>query len=76
MGQATVTIELGTILCSIINIATADEKTRQPALVKDLILIRSKIRKFKAQSAHAMYEKSLRGKWPARRYTQISNLQL
>lgn len=75
-GQSTVTVELGTIFCSVISIASSRDKTRQPALVKDLVLIRSKIRKFKAQASHAAYEVSLRGKWPASRYTQISNLQL
>jgi len=69
-------MELGTIFCSIISIASSQDKARQPALVKDLIIIRSKIRRFKAQAKHAAYEFSLRGKWPASRYTKMSNLQL
>ncbi|KAF8310786.1 hypothetical protein DL93DRAFT_2084164 [Clavulina sp. PMI_390] len=76
VGQSTVMIELGTIACSVISIASSQKKERQPALVKDLISIRSKIRKLKAQSANASYEFSLRGKWPASRYTAISNMQL
>ncbi|KAF8311865.1 hypothetical protein DL93DRAFT_2115513 [Clavulina sp. PMI_390] len=75
VGQSTVMIELGTIMCSVISNASSQQRERQPALVKDLIAIRSKIRKLKAQSSNASYEFSLRGKWPAGRYTAISTMQ-
>ena len=76
IGQATAVSELGNILCSILSLASSHDKAQQPQLVKNLILIRSKLKRSKAQAQFASYEFSLRGKWPAERYNKIFDLQV
>lgn len=73
---ATTSSEIGVLYCSIISFAHGREVHDIPEIVQNLIAIRSKLKKALALKENVMYEFSLRGTWPARRYELILDLQL
>ncbi|KAF7311484.1 hypothetical protein MKEN_01050700 [Mycena kentingensis (nom. inval.)] len=74
---ATSTTELGTIYCDIISFASSQHGETDPqSIVTALIAIRSKITRSMALKGNVVYEFSLKGRWPAKRYHKIMELQL
>ncbi|KAJ7219546.1 hypothetical protein GGX14DRAFT_533276 [Mycena pura] len=75
--MATSTSEIGTIYCDIISFASSKRSDTDPqAIVTALIAVRSKIHRAMALKGNAVYEFSLKGRWPAKRYHQIMQVQL
>ncbi|KAJ7047102.1 hypothetical protein C8F04DRAFT_1308883, partial [Mycena alexandri] len=76
--MATTASELGTVYCDIISFANvkARHQIDPQEIVTALIAIRSKILRSIALKNNAIYEFSLRGRWPAKRYHKIMELQL
>ncbi|KAF7322544.1 hypothetical protein HMN09_00032900 [Mycena chlorophos] len=75
---ATSTTELGTIYCDIISYANSlnHENEMDPQkIITGLIAIRSKISRSLVLKGNAIYEFSLKGRWPAKRYHQIIEVQ-
>ncbi|KAM6495323.1 Protein of unknown function (DUF2422) domain containing protein [Amanita muscaria] len=68
--------ELGSIYCHIISFANSRRQEEVPEIVTDLLAVRRKLRKAQAMRQNVRYEFSLRGKWPARRYLLILDIQL
>lgn len=74
-AMATTTSEIATMYCDIISFANSPRMDPQE-IVTGLIAIRSKILRSMSLKTNAIYEFSLRGRWPARRYQKIMELQL
>ncbi|KAF7295393.1 hypothetical protein MIND_01078900 [Mycena indigotica] len=73
---ATNTTELGTLYCDIISFANSRRAETDPqTIVTALIAIRSRISRSMALKGNAVYEFSLKGRWPAKRYHKIMELQ-
>ncbi|KAF8629340.1 hypothetical protein AX15_003501 [Amanita polypyramis BW_CC] len=68
--------ELGTIYCQIISFANSRRQTEVPEIMTNLLAIRRKLRKAQSIKANVRYELSFRGKWPAKRYLTILEIQL
>ncbi|KAJ6525711.1 hypothetical protein B0H19DRAFT_1223853 [Mycena capillaripes] len=75
MTMATTASEIGTMYCDIISYASAGDMEPQE-IVTGLIAIRSKILRSITLKTNAIYEFSMRGRWPAKRYQKIMELQL
>ncbi|KAJ2933854.1 hypothetical protein H1R20_g3236, partial [Candolleomyces eurysporus] len=75
---STTCTELGTIYCSIITFATFTPRTqaRMEEIISSLVATRAKLNRSSALSTNIVYEFSLRGRWPKKRYQQILELQL
>ncbi|KAJ6502261.1 hypothetical protein C8R45DRAFT_818343 [Mycena sanguinolenta] len=74
--MATTVSELGTMYCDIISFASSNHGMDSHEIVTALIAIRYKIRRSITLKSNAVYEFSLRGRWPAKRYQKIMELQL
>ncbi|KAF9028574.1 hypothetical protein BDZ89DRAFT_1066048 [Hymenopellis radicata] len=73
---ATTSSELGAIYCSVISFASSRRLQEVPEVVTSLIAIRSKLSRSAVLRTNAIYEFSLRGRWPAERYKKILDLQM
>ncbi|KAF8991825.1 hypothetical protein BDQ17DRAFT_1370248, partial [Cyathus striatus] len=73
---ATSSQEPGAIYCSIISSANSHEEHAIQDIVTGLIAVRSKLNRSMFMKSNAIYEFSLRGRWPAQRYQQVLDLQL
>ncbi|KAJ6630533.1 hypothetical protein B0H10DRAFT_1981580 [Mycena sp. CBHHK59/15] len=74
--MATTASEIGTMYCDIISYANSRRDEDTQAIVTGLIAIRSKILRSITLKTNAIYEFSFRGRWPAKRYLKIMELQL
>ncbi|KAJ7444827.1 hypothetical protein FB451DRAFT_1433746 [Mycena latifolia] len=74
--MATTASEIGTMYCDIISFANSPRGMDPQEIVTGLIAIRSKILRSITLKTNAIYEFSLRGRWPAKRYQKIMELQL
>ncbi|KAJ7172199.1 hypothetical protein C8R46DRAFT_893839 [Mycena filopes] len=74
--MATTASEMGTVYCDIISFANFRHQMDPQEIVTGLIAIRSKILRSITLKNNAIYEFSLRGRWPAKRYQKIMELQL
>ncbi|KAJ7744984.1 hypothetical protein DFH07DRAFT_20255 [Mycena maculata] len=75
--MATTASEIGTMYCDIISYSNNprhDLDTRE--IVTGLIAIRLKILRSITLKSNAVYEFSMKGRWPAKRYQKIMDLQL
>jgi len=68
--------EIGTMYCDIISFANLRHGMDPQEIVTGLIAIRSKILRSITLKSNAIYEFSMRGRWPAERYQKIMELQL
>ncbi|KIY62539.1 hypothetical protein CYLTODRAFT_494564 [Cylindrobasidium torrendii FP15055 ss-10] len=73
---ATTSSELGAAYCSIISLASTPSEKRSKEVIASLIAVRSKLNRSAVLKQNTLYEFSLRGKWPAKRYAKIMDLQL
>ncbi|KAJ7087768.1 hypothetical protein C8R44DRAFT_26769 [Mycena epipterygia] len=74
--MATTASEIGTVYCDIISYAHSPRGMDPQEIVTGLIAIRSKILRSITLKNNAIYEFSLRGRWPAKRYYKIMETQL
>ncbi|KAF8149165.1 hypothetical protein B0H34DRAFT_735166 [Crassisporium funariophilum] len=73
--MATTSTELGSIYCSILSFANSKHEPEIQQIISSLIAIRSKLDRSAVLRTNVIYEFSLRGRWPAKRYQQIVDLQ-
>ncbi|KIJ58894.1 hypothetical protein HYDPIDRAFT_51292, partial [Hydnomerulius pinastri MD-312] len=73
---ATTSAELGSIYCSVVSFANTRREEDTSLIVQKLLAIRSKLKRSIVLKTNAIYEFSLRGRWPAKRYQRILELQL
>ncbi|ESK92525.1 hypothetical protein Moror_4433 [Moniliophthora roreri MCA 2997] len=73
---ATTTSEIGAIYCAILSYASSRSAEESQEIVTSLVAIRSKLNRSAVLKANAIYEFSLRGRWPAKRYQRVLELQL
>ncbi|KIJ63943.1 hypothetical protein HYDPIDRAFT_112430 [Hydnomerulius pinastri MD-312] len=73
---ATTSAELGSIYCSVVSFANTRREEDTTLIVQKLLAIRSKLKRSIVLKTNAIYEFSLRGRWPAKRYQRILELQL
>lgn len=73
---ATTVAELGSTYCSVISFTSTRREDDITSIVQSLLAIRSKLKRSMAGKANVIYEFSLRGKWPSRRYQKILDIQL
>ncbi|KAJ6463830.1 hypothetical protein C8R47DRAFT_1156945 [Mycena vitilis] len=76
MTMATTASEIGTMYCDVISYANIRQGMDPQDIVTGLIAIRSKILRSITLKSNAIYEFSMRGRWPAKRYQKIMELQL
>ncbi|KAJ7905803.1 hypothetical protein B0H14DRAFT_25200 [Mycena olivaceomarginata] len=74
--MATTASEIGTMYCDIVSYANTRHGMDPQEIVTGLIAIRSKILRSITLKGNAIYEFSMRGRWPAERYQKIMELQL
>lgn len=77
MMSTTVT-EMGAVYCSVVSFANtqhSDELDRG-TIIQSLIAIRLKLKRSLVLRTNIVYEFSLRGRWPAKRYQKILEIQL
>ncbi|KAF5319812.1 hypothetical protein D9611_012858 [Ephemerocybe angulata] len=68
--------ELGTIYCATVSFATERRPTSVQEIISTLLATRSKLNRSATLSTNIVYEFSLRGRWPKKRYRQILDLQI
>ncbi|KAF8628826.1 hypothetical protein AX17_005887 [Amanita inopinata Kibby_2008] len=73
---ATTCSELGTIYCRVLSFANSRKRTEVPEIVTNLLAIRNKLRRAQSMQANVRYEVTLRGRWPAKRYLTILEMQM
>ncbi|KAI9457690.1 hypothetical protein HD554DRAFT_2141755 [Boletus coccyginus] len=73
---ATTSAEIGSIYCSVISFANTKREGETAIIVQHILAILSKLKRSIVLKEHAVYEFSLRGKWPAERYQRILELQI
>jgi uncharacterized membrane protein YgaE (UPF0421/DUF939 family) len=73
---ATATAEIGSVYCSVISFANTKREGETAIIVHHLLAILRKLKRSVVLKENAMYELSLRGKWPAWRYQRILELQI
>ncbi|KAJ8489973.1 hypothetical protein ONZ45_g13364 [Pleurotus djamor] len=73
---STTAAELGALYCAIISFANAPKEEESQSIITSLIAVRSKLKRSIVLKANVIYEFSLRGRWPAKRYQKILELQL
>ncbi|KAF9261178.1 hypothetical protein L218DRAFT_981064 [Marasmius fiardii PR-910] len=73
---ATTSSEIGAIYCAIISYASSRNAEEDQEIVKSLVAIRSKLNRSAVLKTNVMYEFSLRGRWPAKRYHKVLELQI
>lgn len=75
---STTAAELGSIYCSIVSYANTRGRhdVNRSEIVQALIAIRMKLKRSVVLKTNIVYEFSLRGKWPAKRYQRILELQM
>lgn len=73
---ATTVAELGSIYCSVISFASTRREDDITYIVQSLLAIRGKLKRSGVGKANVMYEFSMRGKWPSKRYQKILDTQL
>ncbi|KAF8548399.1 hypothetical protein OG21DRAFT_1449193 [Imleria badia] len=73
---ATATAEIGSVYCSIISFANTKREGETAVIVQHLLAILNKLKRSIVLKENAVYEFSLRGKWPAQRYQRILELQI
>ncbi|KAF4607640.1 hypothetical protein EYR38_001713 [Pleurotus pulmonarius] len=73
---ATTAAELGAIYCAIISFANAPKDDENQSIITSLIAVRSKLKRSIVLKANVVYEFSLRGRWPGKRYQRVIELQL
>ncbi|KAG7095039.1 hypothetical protein E1B28_005829 [Marasmius oreades] len=73
---ATTSSEIGAIYCAIISYASVRNAEEDQKIAKRLIAIRSKLNRSAVLKANVIYEFSLRGRWPAKRYHKVLELQM
>ncbi|KAJ8522296.1 hypothetical protein ONZ45_g1089 [Pleurotus djamor] len=73
---STTAAELGALYCAIISFANAPKEDESQSIITSLIAVRSKLKRSIVLKANVIYEFSLRGRWPAKRYQKILELQL
>ncbi|KAI6026427.1 hypothetical protein BKA83DRAFT_4243292 [Pisolithus microcarpus] len=73
---ATTVAELGSIYCSVISFASTRREDDITFIVQSLLAIRSKLKRSRVSRTNVMYEFSMRGKWPSKRYQKILDTQL
>ncbi|EDQ99398.1 uncharacterized protein LACBIDRAFT_316563 [Laccaria bicolor S238N-H82] len=73
---ATTTSEIGVIYCSIVSFAHSKNESEVQEIIKSLLAVRSKLKRSAALKANVSYEFSFRGRWPAKRYQDILDLQI
>ncbi|KAF8431956.1 hypothetical protein L210DRAFT_3650787 [Boletus edulis BED1] len=71
---STATAEIGSVYCSIISFAHTKREGETAVIVQRLLAILNKLKRSIMLKENAMYEFSLRGKWPAERYQRILEL--
>ncbi|KAF9237247.1 hypothetical protein BU15DRAFT_88826 [Melanogaster broomeanus] len=73
---ATTSAELGSIYCSAVSFANTKREGETAQVVSQLLAIRCKLNRSMVLKANVMYEFSFRGRWPAKRYQKILEIQL
>ncbi|KAI6044608.1 hypothetical protein EDC04DRAFT_2561114 [Pisolithus marmoratus] len=73
---ATTVAELGSIYCSVISFTSTRREDDITSIVQSLLAIRSKLKRSVVCRENVIYEFSMRGKWPAKRYHKILDIQL
>ncbi|KAL0581273.1 hypothetical protein V5O48_000756 [Marasmius crinis-equi] len=73
---ATTGSEIGSIYCAILSYASSRDPVEDQEIVTSLVAIRSKLNRSAVLKANAIYEFSLRGRWPAKRYHRVLEIQL
>ncbi|EPQ61261.1 hypothetical protein GLOTRDRAFT_54150 [Gloeophyllum trabeum ATCC 11539] len=77
---ATTASETGALYCSIISFGNTPKELRtdyeRQEIIRSLIAIRAKLKRSIVLRANIIYEFSLRGKWPSKRYQTIVEIQL
>ncbi|TFK87224.1 hypothetical protein K466DRAFT_491227 [Polyporus arcularius HHB13444] len=76
--MSTTVAELGAVYCSIVSFANTREhqEVARGEIVQSLIAIRLKLKRSLVLKTNIVYEFSLRGRWPSKRYQKILELQL
>ncbi|KAJ3536349.1 hypothetical protein NMY22_g6068 [Coprinellus aureogranulatus] len=73
---ATTCTEIGAIYCSIVSFATEKKEASIQEIASTLLATRNKLKRASTLSTNIVYEFSLRGRWPKKRYQQILDLQI
>ncbi|KAG0699492.1 hypothetical protein DFH29DRAFT_983489 [Suillus ampliporus] len=73
---ATTSAELGAIYCSVVSYANTHVEGDSAMIVQSLLAIRSKLKRSLVLKTNVIYEFSLRGEWPAKRYQKILEIQV
>ena len=73
---ATTCTEVGAIYCSILSFASDKRETSIGEITSTLLATRSKLKRASTLSTNIVYEFSLRGRWPKKRYQQILDMQM
>ncbi|RPD56328.1 hypothetical protein L226DRAFT_538461 [Lentinus tigrinus ALCF2SS1-7] len=76
--MSTTVAELGAVYCLIVSFANTREHQAitRGEIVQSLVAIRLKLKRSLVLKANIVYEFSLRGRWPSKRYQKILELQL
>ncbi|KAI8969682.1 hypothetical protein BD414DRAFT_256336 [Trametes punicea] len=76
--MSTTVSELGAVYCSIVSFANTREhqEVARGEIVQSLVAVRLKLKRSLVLKTNIVYEFSLRGRWPSRRYQKILDLQL
>ncbi|KAH9947336.1 hypothetical protein B0H21DRAFT_338716 [Amylocystis lapponica] len=75
---STTAMELGTVYCSIVSFANTrrNEELDRGQIIQSLLAIRMKLKRSLVLKTNIIYEFSLRGQWPAKRYQTVLELQM
>ncbi|KAF8642481.1 hypothetical protein AX16_009482 [Volvariella volvacea WC 439] len=74
---ATTSCEMGGLYCSVLSFANSSRRDEDiQEIITSLIAIRSKLKRSEALRTNVIYEFSLRGRWPMKRYKKIQELQM
>ncbi|TFK66336.1 hypothetical protein BDN72DRAFT_880366 [Pluteus cervinus] len=73
---STASAETGAIYCSVVSYASMKRERDIQEIVTGLIAVRSKLKRSAIMRTNVVYEFSLRGRWPVKRYQKIQELQM
>jgi len=73
---ATTVNQIGHLYCEVISYAMINDEDKTSEIARDLVAVRMKLSRSRALSRNVIYEYALRGKWPAKRYSKILELQM
>ncbi|TFY76526.1 hypothetical protein EWM64_g7486 [Hericium alpestre] len=73
---STTSTELGSVYCSVVSFANVRHGVDTQEILNSLIAVRLKLKRSIMLRTNIIYEFSLRGRWPAKRYQKIVEIQL